>query len=120
MGVSVVGWSYRCLGNESEPISRVAEGGLQNTLPRSTDPIADWIDLMETVDALCPNSRCGIRQSRRVYTGCEAKHRGLAAAAECRVWIGVSSKTARDRANVFCADEGCQILQPRADIACVV
>ena len=32
----------------------VAEGGLQNTLPRSSDPIAPWIDLMEAVEALCP------------------------------------------------------------------
>jgi hypothetical protein len=23
-------------------------------LPPSSDPIADWIDLMETVEALCP------------------------------------------------------------------
>lgn len=32
----------------------VAEGSLQNTLPPSSDPIADWIDLMEVVEALCP------------------------------------------------------------------
>ena len=32
----------------------VAEGGLQNTLPPSSDPIADWVDLMEAVEALCP------------------------------------------------------------------
>lgn len=31
-----------------------ADGGLQNVLPRSADPIADWIDLMEVVEALCP------------------------------------------------------------------
>lgn len=31
----------------------VAHGGLSNTLPRSSDPIGDWIDLMETVEALC-------------------------------------------------------------------
>ena len=36
------------------PVILVAEGGLQNTLPRSFDPIADWIDLMEAVEALCP------------------------------------------------------------------
>ena len=36
------------------PVILVAEGGLQNTLSRSSDPIADWIDLMETVEALCP------------------------------------------------------------------
>jgi hypothetical protein len=27
---------------------------LQNALPRSSDPIGDWIDLMEVVEALCP------------------------------------------------------------------
>ena len=31
-----------------------AKGGLQNTLSWSSDPIADWIDLMEAVEALCP------------------------------------------------------------------
>lgn len=36
------------------PVILVAEGGLQNTLPPSSDPIADWIDLMEVVEALCP------------------------------------------------------------------
>ena len=36
------------------PILLVADGGLQNTLPRSSDPIGDWIDLMEVVEALCP------------------------------------------------------------------
>lgn len=36
------------------PILLVAEGGLQNTLPRSSDPIGDWIDLMEVLEALCP------------------------------------------------------------------
>ena len=36
------------------PILLVADGGLQDTLPRSSDPIADWIDLMEVVEALCP------------------------------------------------------------------
>lgn len=36
------------------PIVLVADGGLQNTLPQSSDPIGDWIDLMETVEALCP------------------------------------------------------------------
>lgn len=36
------------------PVVLIAEGGLQNTMPRSSDPIADWIDLMETVEALCP------------------------------------------------------------------
>ena len=35
------------------PILFVADGGLQNTLPPSTDPTADWIDLMEVVEALC-------------------------------------------------------------------
>ena len=39
---------------EKGPVILVAEGGLQNTLQRSADPIADWIDLMETVEALCP------------------------------------------------------------------
>lgn len=33
-----------------------ADGGLQNTLPRSSDPVADWIGLMETVEALCPKA----------------------------------------------------------------
>jgi hypothetical protein len=28
------------------PVLLVADGGLQNTLPPSSDPIADWIDLM--------------------------------------------------------------------------
>ena len=36
------------------PILLVADGGLQNILPRSSDPIGDWIDLMEAVEALCP------------------------------------------------------------------
>jgi hypothetical protein len=36
------------------PILLVADGGLPDTLPPSTDPIADWIDLMEVVEALCP------------------------------------------------------------------
>ena len=36
------------------PVILVAEGGLQDILPRSSDPIADWIDLIEAVDALCP------------------------------------------------------------------
>jgi hypothetical protein len=35
------------------PILLVADGGLPDTLPPSTDPIADWIDLMEVVEALC-------------------------------------------------------------------
>lgn len=35
------------------PIVLVADGGLPDTLPRSTDPIADWIDLMEVIEALC-------------------------------------------------------------------
>lgn len=35
------------------PIMLVADGGLQNTLPRRSDPIGDWIDLMELVEALC-------------------------------------------------------------------
>lgn len=39
---------------EKEPVILFAEGGLPNTLPRSSDPIADWIDLMEAVEALCP------------------------------------------------------------------
>jgi hypothetical protein len=36
------------------PVILVAEGGLQNTLPPSSDPIVDWVDLMEAVEALCP------------------------------------------------------------------
>ena len=39
---------------KKRPVILVAEGGLQNTLPRSSDPIADWIDLIEAVEALCP------------------------------------------------------------------
>ncbi len=39
---------------EKAPVILVAEGGLQNTLPRSSDPIGDWIDLIEAVDALRP------------------------------------------------------------------
>jgi hypothetical protein len=38
------------------PVLLVADGGLQNTLPPSSDPIADWIDLMEVVEGLCPES----------------------------------------------------------------
>lgn len=36
------------------PVLLVADGGAQNALPPSADPIADWIDLMEVVEALCP------------------------------------------------------------------
>jgi len=36
------------------PALLVADAGLQNVLPPSKDPIADWIDLMEVVQALCP------------------------------------------------------------------
>lgn len=32
----------------------VADGGLRRVVPPSTDPIADWIDLMDTVEAICP------------------------------------------------------------------
>lgn len=39
---------------KKRPVILVAEGGLQDTLPRSSDSIADWIDLMEAVEALCP------------------------------------------------------------------
>lgn len=39
---------------DKPPVLLVAHGGLSNTLPRSSDPIGDWIDLMETVEALCP------------------------------------------------------------------
>lgn len=35
------------------PVLLVAEGGVQNALPPSADPIADWIDLMDAVEALC-------------------------------------------------------------------
>jgi hypothetical protein len=35
------------------PVLLFADGGLQNTLPPSSDPIADWIDLMEVVEGLC-------------------------------------------------------------------
>ena len=40
--------------NTGAPILLVADGGLPDTLPRSSDPIGDWIDLMEVVEALCP------------------------------------------------------------------
>jgi len=36
------------------PVILVADGGLRQTLPPSADPIADWLDLMEVVEALCP------------------------------------------------------------------
>jgi hypothetical protein len=36
------------------PVLLVADGGLPSTLPPSADPIADFLDLMETVEALCP------------------------------------------------------------------
>jgi hypothetical protein len=36
------------------PVLLVAEGGVQNALRPSADPIADWVDLMEVVEALCP------------------------------------------------------------------
>ena len=39
---------------KKRPVILVAEGGLQDILPRSSDSIADWIDLMEVVEALCP------------------------------------------------------------------
>ena len=34
-------------------IMLVADGGLPDTLPRSSDPIGDWIDMTEVVEALC-------------------------------------------------------------------
>lgn len=46
------------------PILLVADGGLQDTLPRSSDPIGDWIDLMEVVEALCP--KWPVREVSRV------------------------------------------------------
>ncbi len=36
------------------PVILVADGGLQRSLPPSADPIADWLDLMAVVEALCP------------------------------------------------------------------
>lgn len=36
------------------PVILVADGGLRHTVPPSADPIADWLDLMEVVEALCP------------------------------------------------------------------
>ena len=38
---------------QSAPILLVADGGQPHTIPASADPIADWLDLMETVEALC-------------------------------------------------------------------
>lgn len=35
------------------PVLLVADGGVQHALPPSADPIADWIDLMDAVEALC-------------------------------------------------------------------
>lgn len=35
------------------PVILVAESDLPSTLPKSSDPIADWIDLIEAVEALC-------------------------------------------------------------------
>ena len=35
------------------PILLVADGGLPDNLPRSSDPIGDWIDMTEVVEALC-------------------------------------------------------------------
>lgn len=32
----------------------VADGGLRRAVPPSADPIADWIDLMSTIEAICP------------------------------------------------------------------
>jgi hypothetical protein len=32
----------------------VADGSLPQTLPPSAAPIADWLDLMDVVEALCP------------------------------------------------------------------
>jgi|GEM_PF-905217 len=32
----------------------VADRGLRNTLPPSVDPFADCVELMEVVEALCP------------------------------------------------------------------
>lgn len=36
------------------PVILVADGGLPQALPPSADPIADWLDLMDVVEALCP------------------------------------------------------------------
>jgi hypothetical protein len=36
------------------PVLLVAAGGVQNALPASAGPIADGVDLMEAVEALCP------------------------------------------------------------------
>lgn len=36
------------------PVILAANGGLPRALPPSADPIADWLDLMEVVEALCP------------------------------------------------------------------
>ncbi len=40
--------------NTGAPVLLVADGGLQNALPPSADLIADWIDWIEVVEALCP------------------------------------------------------------------
>jgi len=36
------------------PVILAANGGLPQTLLPSADPVADWLDLMEGVEALCP------------------------------------------------------------------
>ena len=36
------------------PVVLVADGGLRRALPSSADPIADWVDLMDTIEAICP------------------------------------------------------------------
>src|SRR3546814_1634140 len=36
------------------PVILAANGGPPQALPPSADPIADWLDLMEVVEALCP------------------------------------------------------------------
>ncbi|MBP6748764.1 MAG: hypothetical protein KA144_03915 [Xanthomonadaceae bacterium] len=40
--------------NTGAPVLLVADGGVQNALPPNSDPIADWIDWMEAVEAVCP------------------------------------------------------------------
>lgn len=52
------------------PVLLVADGSVQNALPPSADPIADWVDWMEVVEALCPErverEAVGVRWAYRV------------------------------------------------------
>ena len=48
-----------CLQKSTHPMRDrppilVREGGVPYRVTNSTDPLAEWIDLMEAVEALCP------------------------------------------------------------------